>query len=41
MKILCLLCELWLVEPEIVEGEVSYYCVRCADGPKQRLSNNV
>ena len=30
MKILCLFCELWLVEPHLVEGEVTYFCERCA-----------
>jgi|AntAceMinimDraft_12_1070368.scaffolds.fasta_scaffold10703_4 hypothetical protein len=29
MKILCLVCELWLVELFIKGGEVSYWCERC------------
>lgn len=33
MKILCVICELWLVEPILFEGEVSYFCVRCHEFP--------
>jgi len=29
MKILCLVCELWLVELFIKGGEVNYWCERC------------
>ena len=29
MKILCAVCELWLVELTINGGEVSYWCERC------------
>ena len=28
MKILCLFCELWLVEPVLIDGEVT--CLRCS-----------
>ena len=30
MKIICLVCELWLVEVLTNAGEVSYWCERCA-----------
>ena len=33
MKILCLFCELWLVEPVQIGGEVTYYCARCSNYP--------
>lgn len=29
MKILCLVCELWLVELDVSGGMVSYWCMRC------------
>jgi hypothetical protein len=34
MKILCLFCELWLVEPLMEDGEVSYHCLRCQAFPQ-------
>jgi hypothetical protein len=35
MKILCVVCELWLVELFIKGGEVSYWCERCHQEAKQ------
>ncbi len=29
MKMICLVCELWLVEAEMNEGEFAYFCERC------------
>ena len=30
MKILCPICELWLVSPEYLgRGEITLYCLRC------------
>jgi hypothetical protein len=31
MKVICIVCELWLVEPVVRDGEVSYFCLRCQD----------
>ena len=41
MKILCLFCELWLVEPLLIEGEVTYFCERCALAIKASDETNV
>lgn len=30
MKKLCIVCELWLVEPVASGGKVEYWCERCA-----------
>lgn len=46
MKILCVICSLWLVEPQSYQGEVYYFCERCASGPpplkpsEARVSNS-
>lgn len=34
MKIICVVCELWLVEVLSIGGEVSYWCERCAHDTK-------
>ena len=34
MKIICVVCELWLVEVCAKSGEVSYWCERCAHDTK-------
>lgn len=33
MKLLCIVCELWLVEPVVEDGLVTYYCLRCHTTP--------
>jgi len=37
MKILCVICELWLVEPLLEDGEVTYFCLRCASTPQRNV----
>lgn len=35
MNAICLICELWLVEPLVLGGDISYWCAKCAQaGPK-------
>ena len=44
MKTLCIICELWLVEPLLEGGKVTYFCLRCAYYPPEKMSlrsNNV
>jgi hypothetical protein len=35
MKIICPIRELWLVEPIIEHGLISYWCERCANYPSE------
>jgi Zn-finger nucleic acid-binding protein len=36
MKIICPVCELFLVEVSIVQGVGTFYCLRCASGDFDR-----
>ena len=40
MKIICVVCELWLVEVFTNAGEVSYWCERCAHDTEIALSEH-
>lgn len=41
MKIICPVCELWLVEIQITEGQGGFYCARCLDLERRRSSGDV
>lgn len=41
MKILCVICELWLVEPRVFAGYVDYFCARCSLNNDQSIDTSL
>jgi hypothetical protein len=41
MKILCVVCELWLVEPIAEGGQISYWCERCNQQSQNQVLENL